>query len=268
MIRGTGYLSSVSVAVSPQGDLLVAYQRSVSRRGRTPDRRVEARVRRAGHSWGTPQRLGPSSGFSEIAAAASEGGRMVVAWGTQDLGIEANSPWIVRAAVRGSGPHHFHSAQQLERSEGIERPAGGVGAAIAPDGSATVAWSGITGTRFPHLFPARVATAPRGAPRFDAAQQLAPSAVVGDVAVDDQGSALVVAATLPEPGDNQRTDQVFASLRPAGAAAFGVPELVSAPEHAQPPRAAFNPVSHQPAVVWISAPQGATHTLRYAARTN
>ena len=268
VIGGTGAFSAVSVAVSPQGDLLVAYQRSTRSSARAPIvRRVEARVRRAGHSWGAPQRLGPSSGFSAIATAGAPGGRMVVAWGTQDGGEEAGTPWIVRAAVRASGPHAFHSATQLERSQGIERPAGEVAAAMAPDGTATVAWSGIAGASFPHVYPARVATATPGAARFGTPQTLSPSAAVGDVAVDERGSALVVAATLPVPGDSQTSDQVLASVRPAGAAAFGIPELISAPERARFPRAAFAPVTNRPAVVWVSAPQGATQRLRYAART-
>ena len=266
-IGGSGYFSAVSVAVSPQGDLLVAYQRSArGPRGRIV-RSVEARVRRAGHTWGAAQRLGPSSGFSAIATAAAPGGRMLVAWGTQDGGEEAGTPWIVRAAIRAGGPHAFHSARQLERSQGIERPAGEVAAAMAPDGTATVAWSGIAGASFPHVYPARVATATPGAARFGTPQTLSPSAAVGDVAVDERGTALVVAATLPMPGDNQTTEQVFASVRPAGGAAFGTPELISAPERARLPRAAFAPVTNQPAVVWVSAPQGATQRLRYAART-
>ena len=267
VIGGTGTFSDVSVAVSPQGDLLVAYQRSTRSSARSPVvRRVEARVRRAGHNWGTPQRLGASSGFSVIDTAAAEGGRMVVAWGTQDGGEEANTPWIVRAAVRASGPHAFHTASELERTQGIERPAGTVATALAPDGTATVAWSGIAGASFPHIYPARVATATPGAARFGAMQTLSPSAAVGDVAVDDGGTALVVAATLPTPGNSQTTEQVFASVRPAGASAFAIPELISAPERARLPQAAFNPVTHQAAVVWVSAPQGTTHRLRYAVR--
>ena len=137
---------------------------------------------------------------------------------------------------------------------------------MAPDGTATVAWSGIAGASFPRIYPARVATATPGAARFGTTQTLSPSAAVGDVAVDAGGTALVVAATLPTPGDNQTTEQVFASLRPAGAAAFAIPELISAPERARLPQAAFNPVTHQAAVVWVSAPQGTTHRLRYAVR--
>jgi hypothetical protein len=268
VIGGTGYFSAVSVAVSPQGDLLVAYQRSSRDARGTVVRRVEARVRRAGHSWGAAQRLGASSGFSVISTAAAEGGRMVVAWGTQDGGEEAGSPWIVRAALRAGGPHRFHSAQQLERSEGIARPAGTVATAVAPDGTATVAWSGIAGTRFPFTYPARVATATgTTTATFGPPQTLASSAAVGDLAGDDQGNVLVVAATLPRPGDAQTSEAVFASVRAPGEALFGVPTFISLAERARDARAAFNPVTHEPSVVWISAPQDGNHRLRLASRS-
>ena len=268
VIGGSGYFTSPAAAVSARGDLLVAYQRSVSRRGHTPERRVEARVRRAGHSWGSPQRLGASSGFSQISAATAPDGSMVVGWGTQDLGEEADTPWIVRAAVRagGSRPHVFHSAQQLESGEGVERPAGRVVAAITPDATATVAWSGITGRSHPHAYPARVAT---NGPswRFGAATTLAPSAAVQDAAADGEGTTMVVWATLPQAGNNQTTDQVFASVKAPRAAAFAAPpEPVSPPERATLPRAAFDPVTNRPAVVWISRGAG-PQTLRFSART-
>jgi len=269
VLAGTGYVSSpaVAVAVAANGDLLVSYQRSIPGRGGPVQRRVEARVRRAGHSWGAAQRLGASSGFSDISAAAAADGRMVVAWGTQDRGEEANSPWIVRAAVRDGGRHVFHSARQLESSEGIERPAGQVVAAIGGDGAVTVAWSGITGASFPHLYPARAAMAAAGNFRFGGAQTLAPNAAVGDVATDAAATTYVVWATLPQIGSNQTTDQVFASLRPAGEPSFTALEELGPAERATLPRAAVDPVSGRPAVVWVSRPQGGTQLLRFAART-
>jgi hypothetical protein len=264
VIAGSGYISSPALSWSEGGDLLVAYQRSISRRGRSTQRRVEARVRRAGHNWGRPQQLGSSSGFSQITAATAPSRRMLVAWGTQDLGEEANTPWIVRAAQRPAGAGAFRPAQELERSEGIERPAGRVAAALAPDGTATVAWSGIAG-RFGSSFPARVATAGSSL-RFGAPQTLSSSAAVGDVTSDDQGQTLVVWATLEQAGDSQSSAQVFASVRAAGAPAFATPEQVSPIEGATLPRAAFDPRTHRPAAVWISRTSNTTQVLRFATR--
>lgn len=265
VIAGSGFISSPSVAYSAGGDLLVAYQRSTSRPGH-PIRGVEARVQRAGHGWGKAQRLGASSGQSDISTAAAPSGRMVVAWGTLDGGEEANTPWIVRAAQRRPGPHAFNATQTLDTSQSISWPAGRVAAAIEPDGTATVAWSSITGPRGAMTYPARVATAYRSL-AFAAAQTLSPNAAVGDVAMSDQATALVLWTTLSEASNSTSTDQVFASLRPTAATAFAAPEQVSPAERADLPRAAFNPSTGRPAAVWISQKNVLMDQLHYAERT-
>lgn len=265
VIAGRGLISSLSASYDAGGDLLVAYQRSDSGRG-PARRRVEARVRRAGRAWGAAQRLGASSGFSDISTAAAPDGRMVVAWGTQDGGEEANTPWIVRVAERRPGARRFDDAQTLETSRGITRSAGRVAAAMAPDGTATVAWSGIARPAgFQHNYPARVATAAPSRP-FSAAQTLSTHAAVGDVAVGSDGTAIVLWATLPIVSDNQTTDQVFASLRPAGSETFAAPEEVGPAERATLPRVAFDPVTGRPAAVWISRAE-VTQRLRFSVRT-
>ena len=194
---------------------------------------------------------------------------MLVAWGTQDLGEEPNTPWIVRAAQRPAGPRTFRATQDLERTDAraVSRPAGRVAATLAPDGTATVAWSGITGARLPSNFPARVATAGASL-RFASPQTLSPNAAVGDVTSDDQGRTLVVWATLPEAGhyDYQTTSQVFASLRAAGAATFATPEQLSPDERADLPRAAFDPKTNRPTVVWVTRTGHVPQQLRVAAR--
>ena len=265
VIGGSGYFSSPSLAWSARGDLVVAYQRSVPRRGPV-QRSVEARVRRAGHGWSRVWRLGPSSGFSVISTAAAANGRMVVAWGTQDGGEEAGTPWIVRAAMRAAGARGFRTTQRLEVSEGRdERPAGGVTAAMAPDGTATVAWSSIAGASRPHTFPVRVARAASSL-RFSNVQTLAPNAALGGVAAGARDAAIVVWATLTIPGANQVTDQVFASVRAQGRAVFAAPEAVGPAERAELPRVAIDAASGRAAVVWVSRAQGLAQRLRFASR--
>ncbi len=259
VIAGTGAMSAVSASYSAGGDLLVAYQ-SVSKRDF-----VKARVQRVGHSWGTVQQLGPASGLTQISTASTPSGRMVVAWGTQDSGEGAHSRRIVRVARRDPGPHNFAAAQLLDAGDGIDRPAGRVAAAIEPDGTATVAWSAVTGRSFPYTHPARVVTAAPSQP-FGPAQTLAADAAVSDVAMSDQGTALVAWATLPDAGDNQTTDQVFASVRSPGSATFAAPEEVGPPERATLVRATFNASTGRPSVVWISRVAGVTQTLRFSTR--
>ena len=258
VIVGSGLVTAPAVAVAANGDLLVAYQHNAG-----GIRRIEARVRRAGHSWGKPQQLGGSNGFSEVAVAAAPNGRMLVAWGTQDGGEEANQPWRVRAALRPAGPRSFHAEQEIETSEGIDRPAGRVVAAMGSDGTASVAWSGIDGRRFPHTFPARVATAGSSL-RFGAPQTLAPNAAVGDVAAGTGSAAAVAWATLPELGDYQTTDQVLVAQRAAGTDAFGPGEPVSPAERATDPRVALDPDTGRPAVVWISRASGRSQRFRFS----
>lgn len=263
VIAGTGSMSAVSASYSAGGDLLVAYQ-SVSRPD-LADLRVEARFQRVGHAWGTLQRLGPARGLTQISTASTPSGRMVVAWGTQDSGEGAHSRRIVRVARRDPGPHNFAAAQLLDAGDGIDRPAGRVAAAIEPDGTATVAWSAVTGRSFPFTHPARVVTA-ASSQRFGPAQTLAADAAVSDVAMSDQGTALVAWATLPDAGDNQTTDQVFASIRSSGSATFAAPEEVGPPERATLVRAAFNASTGRPSVVWINRVAGVTQTLRFSTR--
>jgi hypothetical protein len=102
--------------------------------------------------------------------------------------------------------------------------------------------------------------------RFGAPQELWPSAAAGDVAVGPDGTTLVVWATLPEPGNNQTSDQVFASLR-AQARTPLRPLRRSAPPGAHGRRAAFDPVTGRPAIVWIDqSSHGRTQDLRFARR--
>ena len=261
VVSRLGFAAAPSVAVGAGGDVLVAYRRTLPRGARAPRRSVQARARRGGR-WGGAQRLGATSDFSVVATAAAANGRLLVGWGSRDL-VAAGAPWIVRAATRAPGARGFGAAQILDAGErGVDGVAGTVAAAIAVDGTATVAW-----THAGSGFPARVATAgPRS--RFAAAQTLAAGGAVGDVAIDARGAALVVWATptTPSLAPLRLSGQVFASLRPRGAAAFGAPEAVGPAERADLPRVAFDPATGGAAVVWISRVPGVAQALRFAER--
>ena len=111
---------------------------------------------------------------------------MVVAWGTQDGGEEADTPWIVRAAVRASGPHavphRARSSSAARASSG--RPAGRRSlwrptARRPSPGRASPARASRTSIRRASRRRARRGALRRAA---DAVAQRG----VGDVAVDDQ----------------------------------------------------------------------------------
>jgi hypothetical protein len=235
----------------------VAFTRRPISRGReTGARRVSARFRRAGHRFGAVQDIGPNAGSARLAAAVAPNGRGYVAWGTQDLGEEANQPFHVHAAVKPAGPRPFRAATLLDPGGGLERPVGTVSIAVAPDASATVAWSGVRvtriGTDLRFSYPVRAAaTDPAG--RFGAAQHVAGgNGATGGVALDATGAATVV-WTAMTPGELAAPTAVLAARRPPGATVFGPAETVT--DHppgvaAAPPAIAADPVSGRPVVVW------------------
>jgi hypothetical protein len=144
VVVGSGRLTDVDVAIGATGDVLVALTRApiVSGRERRP-RSVAVRYRRAGHGFGQIQTIGPNEGFADIATAIAANGRGYVAYGTQDLGEEANEPFQVYAAVKPAGPNRFRDAVQLDGGGGLERSPGNVSIAVAQNADATVAWSGV-----------------------------------------------------------------------------------------------------------------------------
>lgn len=240
-------LVDVAAAYTSRGELVVVHQRT-TRRGVVVEARTGSprRLRR--------RRLGRGAPLTDVRLAIATSGRVVAVWGAQDGGEEANHPYVVRAAVREPGRRGFGRARTLHRADAPARPAGRLALAVAPDGTATAAWSAAVGPRFPYAFPLLVATSPPGA-RFGPAIQLDPHAAAGDAAVSADGDTLVVWSRILR-GNEQEPDQVFAALRPAGASAFGPPEEVSPAEVATRPAAAFDPLSGDAVVVWSGRPGG------------
>jgi hypothetical protein len=254
---GTSSGQGLAVAVDGRGQVVVAYQRE-----RGHKRTVEARL--FGRRLGRPQTLGPQSGLVDLSAASASGGRTVVAWGSQDVGEEANEAYSVYAAIRRAGSARFRTEQVLDPGGPAIRPFGRAALAVADDGSAVVAWSSPQGSYRAGIHRAvRVATAgPRG--RFGAQRELAPSGAVGDVAVGAGGAAIVVWSQLV-PEDEAR--DVVAVVRAAGASAFGAPEAVSPSEHAVTPVAAFDPRSGRPVAAWVALNEQGS-LLRVAERSS
>jgi hypothetical protein len=260
VLVGSGRLTSVDVAVGADGDLLVAFTRApiVSGHERRP-RSVAVRYRRAGHGFGSIQTIGPNEGFADIATAIASNGRGYVAYGTQDLGEEADQPFQVYTAVKPAGPNRFRAAVQLDDgANGLERPVGNVSIAVAPNADATVAWSGVriqSGPRRPIFYPVLAATTGAGA-RFGAAQSVADgNGAVGGVTVSPAGTATVV-WTAMRPGVVGQPTGVLAAQRAAGATAFGSAETVTDQPpglNDSPPAIALDPATAQPVVAFSGA---------------
>jgi hypothetical protein len=240
------------VAYGARGDLVVTFQRTRSRLVSHRTLELAVRVKRRGHGFGPIQSLGPSLGSSSIATAVAPTGRAVVAWGTQDGGEGVEEPWTVRAAVLRSGARHFSKTQLLDPGR-VARPVGPVSAAIARDGTATVAWSGVAVAQRQVAYPVRVATAPPSGP-FGATTQLESNGAAYGVVTARDGTTTVLWGLMTDP-EGEIVDRILASRRPVGVSVFGAPEAVSQGETAVNNVAfALNPRTASPAALWIGAP--------------
>jgi hypothetical protein len=257
--------SDPALAFGPQGDLAVAYTGLRGNASHLPV--VLSRVRRAGHAFGGAVVVGPRRELTDIDTAVTSTGAVFVAWGSQDGGEEANLPFIVRAARRASGAAFFGVARVLDPGAGIARSPSRVALGVAPNGTATVAWSQAVGVPV-SSFPVRVATS-NAAGVFGPSADLAAFGAVHDIAVNRQGSTLVVWGRI-SLADPQQADQIMAAVRLGGATSFGAAETVSGLDQPSIADAAFDPVTRQPVIVWTARKATATLTtpgVRLSRRT-
>jgi hypothetical protein len=237
---------SVALTYGPRRELLAAYSTARRANGRGPV--IAVRTRRPGHGFGPARQLGVRSPLTDLVAAAAPNGRTVVAWGSQDAGEESSRPWVVRATLRGAGRRRFARAVVLDPGETRDRHSGDLQAAMARDGTATLAWTNLRGDELP-LRTARAA--PRRA--FGRPVEIAASGIVGGLAVDAGGATILSwTEAFSEFADPVPPADVFAALRRAGAAAFGPSERVSTPEldDRAPAVAAFDPAGHRATIAW------------------
>ena len=261
---------NVAVAFGARREVLVAYAVDPPQ-GR---RRIVVRTLRGDRRLGRPQTLGPEAGVVDLQMRATRSGRAIVAWGTQDGGEEANQPWVVRAAIRGAGGRRFGPALVIDPGEAISRVPGRVALAMAPDGTAVLAWSNARG-RFPDdTYPARAAVVEAGAP-FGPVVELAPDRGVADAAARPDG-ALLVALTDVRDFRAEGPRETYATLRPGPGQPFGAPELVDTSSAAggfsRGLAAAFDPRTGRPALAWTAStsspiPDQGSDVLRMATRT-
>ena len=258
-------LNNVALAYGAGGDLVVAFDR-----GRA-EGDVAVRVLRPGHGFGPIQSLGRSRGSSSLAVAVSPRGRAVVGWGTQDASydlLQADSPWSVRAARLSPGVQRFAATQLLDRGHDVAVRVGGVHAAIAPDGTATIAWTGAGAKGIrpnpslgrPYPSPVRVATSAMGG-RFGHAHQLARNGVALGVVTANNATTTVLWGLFAKPQEVddyvESLDRTYASRRTRGEQRFGRPRAISAHEPIKNGGSiALDPTSQRPSALWIEAVGG------------
>ena len=261
--RGTSLGPSAPVvAHGPDGELLVAYSTArIVGDGQVGS--VAVRTRSPRGTLGRPTTLGPAGvggGLPSLAVGAS--GRAVVAWSSGGSLIDHVD---IRAAVRRARHRSFLPAQVLDL-DSDRALSGHVAIAIAPEGTATLAWGGSEGRE------ARVATAGADG-RFGGITRLG-QGFHPDVAVRGDGTTVVAFRTsvlpaLPGPGFPAPAQRIVAYLRPAHAAQFLPLEFVSgleAPAAASDvePRVAFAGPSGRAAVLWPAAALGGQPLQRLA----
>lgn len=272
VIVGSGFVDSASlaVAVSRGGDIVVAFARRLP--GKPPTkRRVQARVRRHGHSIGSIEDLGVNRGVAQIDAAMGAAGRTTVAWQTFDTGEEVNEPTRVYGAVRPAGPRHFRRTATLDPGGSIGGVDATIAVAAAQDGRATVAWTQRRGPRSAPRFPVRFADVGLDA-HFGASRDLAGAeGAVRDVAVARYGTTTIAwSAAVPQEGSD---GPLMAATRPAppvtgpNKAPFAPAELVSAAgDRTEGAALAFGPTGKEPTAAWLSRGAGRRLSVRVSRR--
>lgn len=267
-----GDRTPLEMAYAANGDLAVAFQRSRTKQVDHRSLELVVGVRRRGRSFFRSQAVGPVLGASSVVVAGAPTGRIIVAWGTQDSGEGVEDPWTVRATVLEPKARRFGRAQVID-SGAAGRAIAPVTAAVAADGSATVAWSGVA-ARTPH-YPVRVASAtPSG--RFGRAARLARNGAARGVVTSRDGTTTVLWCPLSDP-EAETVDRILASRRGPAATLFAAPEGVSLEREVATNTAALalDARSGRTAVLWIGAPgtpagellaNDARVELRYAVR--
>jgi hypothetical protein len=251
IIAGTGRANSVVAAVGPQGQRVVAFERSGH---------LFARYRAAGRNWTPIEDLGVIAAGTDnhLAALVTSGGRAMIADVHRQLTEGGDTgPLLVDAWTRPVGATRFRAAQRLEQADGVqaEDPAlvpaesrgavlawvgGDPGAPATPDGPST-----------------RVRVSVMGADgRFGAPQALSAAAqpVKAVAAASNGDTAIVSWVRIDATSDGD--GQVLASLRPVFGA-FTAPEEVSPHENASETAPGFTaPPASRPFVAWASRPGG------------
>jgi hypothetical protein len=251
IISGTGRANTITAAVGPQGQRVVAFERGG---------RLLARYRPANGGWGPIQDLGAiaSGTDNELAALITSGGRAMLADVHRQLSEGGDAgPLLVDAWVRPVGATRFGAGQRLDQAEGV---AASAPALVPGDGrGAVLAWVGGDpgAPATPNGASTRVGVSVTGADgRFGPAQPLSPAAQpVTAVGAAGNGSATIV-SWVRVAGSSDVSGQVFAALRPAGGA-FGAPEAVSPDEHASSTAPGFTRTpDNRPLVLWTARPGG------------
>ncbi len=217
----TGY-PAAAVAVNARGDAIVAW---IQHRAQGRGNDVRARMRRADGTLTKVRLAGPTAPAPTIAVTLSGSRRGAVSWFSERVGegsvggpltvswAQMNSRGAIgRRRVLDAGTPSGHGEADAVRGARLR-------AVLGADGVTTFAWTGVAGGHY----VVRAARIDRDVGRVETISPPAADAQLMDLAADSAGDAIAVWASVP---GTTTAPVVAAVIRPAGATAFGAPQLV------------------------------------------
>jgi hypothetical protein len=236
LLQATDRVRSVSVAVSPKGALLLAYDA----RGTIKARYKPATAPLFRHVQTIQSE---PTFFAKLRTAVTGNGRAYIGWAAQFLSEGGDvGDGFYEVAVQPAGALKFRPAQLLEQRPATEI-VGGLDLTTNAANGATVAWGATTVkaavTNASATFGAPITVAPG----LEAAMAGAPD---GRVLV-----AYIVGS--------EAQGALMASIGTGGV--FGAPETVTAGPQARVPAAAYDATNNRWALVWSNRPSGSPPTF-------
>ena len=240
LLQATDRVRSVSVAVSPKGALLLAYDA----RGTIKARYKPATAPLFRHV----QTIRSQPAFyARLHTAVTANGRAYVAWAAQLLTEGGDrGDGFYEVAVQPAGALKFRDARLLEQRPSTEA-VGGLDLAVDAANRATVAWGATT--------VKAAITDPKG--DFSSPQTVAPGL---EAALADAPDGRALVAWIANPND-AGAGALMAAAAPA-TGVFGAPETVTTGPAARVPAAAYDAAGNRWALVWSNRPNGETRPAR------
>src|SRR3954451_5114898 len=223
-IRAGSLARGATVAVGSKGDVLVVWE---------DNHAIYSRHRGASGRWAAVHKLGAGV-QSSLQALFDDSGRQEVAWMSQRVseGDGGNATISYTSAARGRGfPKPVVAGTDAPTGTGRYVAAPGVRLVASGTDSSVLALTVYDGAHF------RTAVANVAAGRLQLPQMVSPDGeddVLADLAYARTGGTLVLWRSGTAGHDPNGPQRLVAGVRPAGAFAFGAPELVSDPAQTVP----------------------------------
>jgi hypothetical protein len=243
LLQATDRVRSVSVAVSPKGALLLAYDA----RGVVKARYKPATAPLFRHVQTIQSQ---PTFFAKLRTAVTGNGRAYIGWAAQFLSEGGDrGDGFYEVAVQPAGALKFRPAQLLEQRPS-EEAVGGLDLTTNDANGATVAWGAAT---VKAAFTDASAT-------FGATQTVAPGLEAAMAGAPDGRALVAIIAGSEEQG------ALMAATSQNGA--FGAPETVTTGPEARVPAAAYDAKGNRWGLAWSNRPNGETKPLQTFLQTS